>query len=239
MVNKVIVVLGSGPGIGVATGSLFASKGFDVALLSRNAQRLQQDVIKVEKAGSNTTVQAYPVDISDHVALLTTLNKVEADLGPPEVVFFNAARVQPSKIGETTPEYLLEDFKTMNIGLYTAAAWAIPHLTARARKPDAHPSFFFSNSGLHNYPIADLFSLSMQKAAQFNLAGSLNQVLAPQGVHVASVDIGGVVTDEDPVLNSRNIAEQFWKLYQQDKEQWMFDVKLGDIQEFIKKMSGQ
>jgi NAD(P)-dependent dehydrogenase (short-subunit alcohol dehydrogenase family) len=111
MVNKVIVVLGSGPGIGVATGSLFASKGFDVALLSRNAQRLQQDVIKVEKAGSNTTVQAYPVDISDHVALPTTLNKVEADLGPPEVVFFNAARVQPSKIGETTPEYLLEDFK--------------------------------------------------------------------------------------------------------------------------------
>jgi NAD(P)-dependent dehydrogenase (short-subunit alcohol dehydrogenase family) len=133
----------------------------------------------------------------------------------------------------------LTELETMNIGLYTAAAWAIPHLTARTRQPDAHPSFFFSNSGLYHYPIADFFSLSMQKAAQFNLAGSLNQVLAPQGVHVGSVDIGGVVTDEDPVLNSRNIAEQFWKLYQQDKEQWMFDVKLGDIQEFIKQMSGQ
>ena len=79
----------------------------------------------------------------------------------------------------------------------------------------------------------------MQKAAQFNLAGSLNQVLAPEGVHVASVDIGGIVKDEDPVLNPRNIAEQFLKLYQQDKTQWMFDVKLGDIEEFIKQMSGQ
>lgn len=111
MVNKLIVVLGSGPGLGVATGSTFAAKGFDVALLARNAQRLQHDVATVQKAASNTKVQAYPVDVSDHGALSETLKQVEADMGAPEVVFFNAARVRPSNIGETTPEYLLEDFK--------------------------------------------------------------------------------------------------------------------------------
>ena len=109
--NKVIVILGSGPGIGVATGSLFASKGFDVALLSRDAERLDQDVGRVRMANSNVKVQAYPVDVGDHNALALVLGKVEDDFGPPEVVYYNAARVAPSKIGSTSPDVFLEDFK--------------------------------------------------------------------------------------------------------------------------------
>ncbi|KAK6375791.1 hypothetical protein LTS17_007613 [Exophiala oligosperma] len=210
MVNKVIVVLGSGPGIGSATASLFASKGFDVALLARNATRLQQETAQVRKAGPDVNVKAYSVDISDHAALSKTLNEVVVDLGPPEVVFFNAARVAPTKIGETAPEYLLEDFKTMSVGVYVAATWSMQHLIAKAGQPNSHPSFLFSNGGLYNHPLADYFSLAMQKAAQFSFMGSLNQVLAPQGVHVAGVDIQGLVDDKQPVLNPRNIAEQFW-----------------------------
>ena len=109
--NKVLVILGSGPQIGVATGSLFASKGFDVALLSRNAERLDQDIARVRKANSSVKVQAYPVDLGDQKALALTLAKVEADFGPPEVVYYNAARVAPSKIGSTGPDLVLEDFK--------------------------------------------------------------------------------------------------------------------------------
>lgn len=110
--NKLIVILGSGPGIGVATGSLFASKGFAVALLSRNAERLDQDAARVRTAGgSGAKVHAYPVDLGDHNALALTLAKVEADLGSPEVMYYNAARIMPTKIGVTSPEIVLEDFK--------------------------------------------------------------------------------------------------------------------------------
>lgn len=97
--------------MGVATGSRFASKGFNVAVLSRDAQRLQQDVASIQKSNANVKVQAYPVDVGDHVALPKVLAKVQADLGEPEVVYFNAARVAPTTIGETTSEEILEDFK--------------------------------------------------------------------------------------------------------------------------------
>ena len=109
--NKVIVILGSGPGIGVSTGSIFASKGFDVALISRTAERLDEDVAKVKKVNANSKVQAYPVDLGDHNALTSTLAKVEEEMGPPEVVYYNAARIAPSKIGETNTDFILEDFK--------------------------------------------------------------------------------------------------------------------------------
>ncbi|KAK5033239.1 hypothetical protein LTS07_003540 [Exophiala sideris] len=212
MVNRLIVVLGSGPGLGVATGSKFAAQGFDVALLARNAERLQEDVATVQKAASNVKVQPYTVDISDHVALSKTLKKVEDEMGAPEVVYFNAARVGPSKIGETPPDHLLEDFKATG-------------------RPGAHPSFFLSNGAIYEQPIAGFFALSMQKAAQFNLTSSLRQILGPKGVHVAVITIAAIIRDDHPVLNPKNIAAQYWKLYEQNEDSWDFNVPMGDIQE--------
>ncbi len=113
MTNRLLVVLGSGPGIGVATGTKFASEGFNVALLARNADRLKQDVSMVETAATHKSVKvsAYPLDISDHVAVQQTLQRVEEELGTPEVVLFNAAMFLWSKIGEIDPEVMVKAYK--------------------------------------------------------------------------------------------------------------------------------
>lgn len=113
--TKTLVVIGSGPGIGRHTASEFASRGFErVALVSRNAERLQQDASYVS-SGRNVSkdlkVKTYSADVSDPEALQKTLKQVETDLGPPEVVLFNAARVEPSPLLETGYERVLEDFK--------------------------------------------------------------------------------------------------------------------------------
>ncbi|OAP64695.1 hypothetical protein AYL99_00667 [Fonsecaea erecta] len=235
--NKLIVVLGSGPGIGSSTGALFASKGFNVALLSRNVERLDQDVARVQAANPRVKVQAYPVDVGDHNALALALGKVVTDLGLPEVVYFNAARVAPSRIGGTSPDFLLEDFKSMNLGLFVAASWALPHLTAAAEQPGTHPSFLFTNSGLWDRPLADFTSLSMQKAAQYNLMLSLKQTVEAKGVHVGGVNIGGLVREEDPVTNANNVARALFDMSQQDRPNWQWEVKVGDWAEFLKQMA--
>lgn len=127
----------------------------------------------------------------------------------------------------------------MNIGMYVAATWALPHLTSVAQQPNTHPSFLFGNSGIYEHPISDFFSLSMQKAAQTNFAGSLSQIAGPRGIHVASVNIGGIISDDDPEMNAKLIAGKVWELYSQDKDNWSFEVKVGDIRDLIKRMSGQ
>ena len=256
--NRLIVVFGSGPGIGVATAIHFASKGLDVALLSRNAERLEQDVAKVRQANSKVKVQAYPVDLGDHNALSKTLARVEADLGPPEVVYYNAARIAPSKIGVSSPDFMLEDFKvrmhpshvpsslastdilqSMSLGLFVAASWALPHLTARASDKAAHPSFLFTFSPLWDRPLADLTSLSMQKATQYNLMLSLKQMVEPQGVHVGGVNVAGLVSDEEPALNAKNIAQKLFELYRQDQPDWQWEIIVGDWDAALRKMSGK
>jgi NAD(P)-dependent dehydrogenase (short-subunit alcohol dehydrogenase family) len=111
--NRLIVVLGSGPGIGVGVASYFAAKGFNrVALLSRNAERLSVDAESVHSAvkdagASETTVKTYPVDVADSPSLLKVLQTVEAELGVPEVVVYNASLLSGSKffaVGEEDVE---------------------------------------------------------------------------------------------------------------------------------------
>jgi short-subunit dehydrogenase len=232
--NKLLVLIGSGPGIGVATASLFASKGFNIALLSRNAERLKQDVQTVQSAASNKVkVESFPVDVADHTALKTTLDKVADSLGPPEIVIYNAARVGPSQFGEFTAEELLQDFKVINVGIYIAAVWALPHL-AESAKQGGSASFFLSASGIRQQPLNPFFSLSMQKAAQCNFMKSFDQIAGPQGVHVAYLDINGIVSPEDKYCSPKLVAEEHWRLYQQERGQWEHVGTLGSLRELAK-----
>jgi NAD(P)-dependent dehydrogenase (short-subunit alcohol dehydrogenase family) len=230
MAGSLLVVVGCGPGIGVATASLFVAKGFEsVALLARNAERLKTDIAAIKKVNPDARVEAYTANTGDNVMLLKALQQVEKELGAPEVVLFNAARIAPAMIGEESVENILDDFKNMNLGLYVTATWAKPHLEARAKEGKAHPCLFLSGSGIGDTPFPPLFSLSMQKAAQQNLMRSLGQVLGPKGVHVAYASIDGQVADDDPVVNAKNIASTYWGLYQEEQKDWGDRVVIGNL----------
>lgn len=234
---KLLVLIGSGPGIGVSTAKLFASKGFNVALLSRSASRLEEDAAKVRAAASSSSVkvQTFPVDVADHAALKSTLESVHKSLGPPEIVVFNAARVGSSLIGEFTPDEMLQDFRINSVGIYVAATWALPYLAESAQN-DGHPSLFLSGSGIGYWPFNPFFSLSMQKAAQNNFLQSFEQIAAPKGVHVARLDINGLVNPDDPEVAPDMVAEHHWALYQQDKASWEKSRQVADMETFAKKM---
>jgi short-subunit dehydrogenase len=106
------VVIGSGPGIGVVTAERFAREGFNVALLSRNQERLNEDASKVKSAGKNgIQVNTFVADAGDHIGLKKALVNVSQTMGPPEVVLFNVAQIAPKTIGDTDVEYMIQDFK--------------------------------------------------------------------------------------------------------------------------------
>lgn len=235
--TKLLVLIGSGPGIGVATASLFASNGFSVALLSRDAERLASDAEKVQSAAaSGSKISTFAVDASDAAALKSTLKDVAKQMGPPEVVVYNAARVGPSEFGKFTPEELLQDFKLNGVGMYVAAEWAVPHMTQLAdADTDAHPSFLLSGSGINYQPFAPFWSLSMMKAAQSNFLKSLEQMVGDK-VHVARIDINGIVSPDAKECSPTKVAEQHWRLYQQKKSSWEYVVDVGDHRTFAGEM---
>lgn len=111
--NKLLIMLGSGPGIGVGVSALFASRGFNkIALLSRNAKRLLKDAESVKKAASpDTEIKTYSVDLANTEAIVKTLALVEKELGIAEVVVYNASHLTASKLFKYTEEEVEVDLK--------------------------------------------------------------------------------------------------------------------------------
>ena len=111
--DKTLIVIGSGPGIGRSVTTLFATKRYNnVALIARRADQLGLEQKAVEEAvGSGVRVKTYAVDVVDSSALLEALDDVEAQLGKPECIFYNAARVLPSELLTHDVKDVEYDFK--------------------------------------------------------------------------------------------------------------------------------
>lgn len=111
--SKTIIVIGSGPGNGRAVTTLFAKKRYkNVALIARRPEQLNLDQKAVEEAvGDAVTVKTYAVDVVDSDALLKALDEIDAQFGKPECIFYNAARVLPSRLLTHDVKDIEYDFK--------------------------------------------------------------------------------------------------------------------------------
>lgn len=111
--SKTFIVIGSGPGNGRAVTTLFAKKRYNnVALIARRPEQLKLDKKAIEEAvGDGVTVKTYAVDVVDSDALLKVLDEIDAQLGKPECIFYNAARVLPSRLLTHDVKDIEYDFK--------------------------------------------------------------------------------------------------------------------------------
>lgn len=124
MPAKTLLVLGSGPGIGVAVASAFSVRGFShIALVSRDATRLAQDEDKVldaiQERGYSCRVKTWACDLCDFDAFKKVQQEVEG-FGSLECVFFNAARVAGTPPLEEKLENIEQDFRVCGSSFLTA-----------------------------------------------------------------------------------------------------------------------
>lgn len=103
-IHGALVVFGSGPGIGRNVARIFAERGFSkIVVISRNAERLEQDVKFVQDSGARgVSAEAIIADLANVQDTQQALQSVEKSLGDLhlECVLFNAARTGPSKLEE-------------------------------------------------------------------------------------------------------------------------------------------
>ena len=117
MSRGALIVLGSGPGNGVAVASKFAAKGFSrIFLLSRNAKRLEDDRATVIAASGREDIRVDNIvtDISNQQSLARAFQQIDQENLTIECVFFNAARVEPSELLKFPVEEIERDFRVRN-----------------------------------------------------------------------------------------------------------------------------
>jgi short-subunit dehydrogenase len=80
---SVVVITGAGAGIGRATARAFAARGYDVGLISRDADRLEDAAGEVRAAGRRALV--LPLDVADVEAVEAAAERVDEELAPIDV----------------------------------------------------------------------------------------------------------------------------------------------------------
>ena len=85
---RVVVITGGSAGIGRAAAKVFASKGYDIGLIARGAERLAEAKLELEAAG--VRVHTVVADVADAEAVEVAADEIEVALGPVNVWVNNA-----------------------------------------------------------------------------------------------------------------------------------------------------
>ncbi len=87
--NRVVVVTGSGRGIGKEIAKYFVERGAKVAVISRTEENSQAAAAELNEIGPGTA-KGYAVDVADFEAAATFGKQVADDLGPVSILVNNA-----------------------------------------------------------------------------------------------------------------------------------------------------
>lgn len=211
------VVIGAGPGIGRAVAARFARAGLPVALIARRAETVRDAAASLREF--DVPLLELVADSTDEAGLRTALDKAAAELGPPDVVVYNAAIIQADGVGDLTAQGHLDAYAVNVVGAHTTAAHVAPAMAERG-----HGTIIVTG-GMPS-PVPGYTSLSIGKAATRTLLRLVADEFGPSGVHVATVTVCGAVapgTGYDP----DDIAEHYWALHTQPAGEWQFEVVHG------------
>jgi short-subunit dehydrogenase len=203
-----LLLVGAGPGLGLAVARRFAAGGYRVTLVARSTDRLSELASSLADTDAEVnTIEANANDPEDFGARMTELYRKD---GAPGLVIYNAVMGTPDRLLSSTVAHLQEAYAVDVIGAIVVAQSAAPAMRAAG-----FGTIIVTGGGFADHPIPALATVSLGKAALRSAATMLGVDLGPDGIRVATLTIAGQIvagTSFDPA----RIAERYWEVVQTD-----------------------
>lgn len=129
--REVVVITGASAGVGRATAREFARQGAAIALLARDAKRLEAARREVESLGGEAI--AIPTDVSDPQQVESAAERAEQELGPISVWVNNAMVSVFSPVRDLQPEEVRRVTEVTYLGVVHGTLSALRRMLARDR----------------------------------------------------------------------------------------------------------
>ena len=225
MSKPVCVVVGVGPGNGAALARRFHSEGYAVALLARSTDLTAALAQELDGA------RAYACDVSDEATASRTFAAIAADMGPVEVLIYNAGVGVWGTIEDVTAKDFEHAWRVNALGGFLAAKQVVGPMKKAGRGTIVFIGATASRRG--NVKTA---AFAPAKAAQRSLAESMARHLWPAGVHVALVILDGVVDlprtrkmladkPDSTFIKPDDVAASVLALTRQPRSVWTFELE--------------
>lgn len=217
MNNKLITIVGMGPGISFETAKKFAANGFTVAMIARREASLNKLRDQLKGLGYKN-IHPYAADVSNFEDLKKAFVQIRLQLGHTHVLHYNVSVYREAMPTKLEPEVLCKDFRANVAAAVTAVQQVIDHM-----KDKQNGKIFITGGGLALDPYPEYTSLAIGKAGIRNFGQSLAKELKPKGIHVAMVTVCGMVKPDTPYAPVI-VADHFWNLYLQQEPEWEHEI---------------
>jgi len=230
------LVVGAGDGVGGAIARAFAAEGLEVCLTrrARNLDQLEELAASIRSSGGKA--HAYGVDARVEEEMVALVDRIEAEVGPLEVVAFNIGANVRFDLTETTSRVFQKVWEMACFAGFLTAREA-----ARAMIPRGKGTILFTGATASIRGRQGFSAFSSAKHGLRAIAQSAARELGPKGIHVAHVVVDGAIDgvfartnipdreerlDRDAILKPEEIAANYVWLHKQQRSAWTHELDL-------------
>ena len=214
----VIALVAAGDRLGLSLGKTFGGRGFDVALIARSTERL--DELTEKLAAEGVTAAGFPADVTDRSALAAALDSAAGRLGGIDVLHYSSPgagtteTLRSTGALDVTVDNLGLQMESVCYGAITATRAVLPAMLAAGTG-----TLLYTTGGSSVTPAPVFVSAGMAGAALRKWAVTLNRALADKGIYVGHVAIGTWIAgtpgapEGAPLKEPDDIARLYWDLH--------------------------
>jgi len=225
MVNKKIaLIVGAGSGLSASLARKFSSEGMQVALAARDIKKLASLINEIDAT-------AYRCNTSEPNSVQDLFSSVQADIGDPEVVIFNASKRVRGEITEINADEVRDAILTTCYGGFLVGQEA-----SKIMLKSGHGTIMFTGASAGVKGFAKSATFAMGKFGLRGLAQSMARELHPQNIHVVHVVVDGGIKSMDKNSSSGQpadnwllpdaIADTYYHLYTQHRSAWTWEIEV-------------
>ena len=181
------IVAGASSGIGAATATELAGRGFPVALGARRIEKCQELAEQIRSTGGEAV--AIPLDVTDPDSVKGFVHQANSELGDIELLVAGAGDTFVGRIHETSTETFENQIQVHLIGANRLTTAVLPAMVERQR---GDVIFVGSDVSLRQRPHMGAYGAA--KAALNAMVSTLQMELEGTGVRASVVHPGPTMT---------------------------------------------
>lgn len=211
-----IIITGASRGIGKAIAVKFAKEGWDLAICSRDRERMEEVKAELLRLSPAVKIVAEAADLGRKEEALAFGEKIKSIFPRFDILVNNAGIFLPGAVQDEA-DGQLEAMMASN--LYSAYHLTRSLLPVMKAHKQGHIFNICSTASLKAYPNGGSYSIS--KFALLGFSRNLREELKSSGIKVTAVCPGPTLTDSwvgyeappDRFMTAEDIAEVIWSAY--------------------------
>lgn len=220
---KTIAIIGAGKGFGLSLAKRFGKEGFQVALVARNAVKLQEMVDQLKVAGIQASY--FTADIYSKEQIEQAIHAIKEKYGQIDVLEFSpvAGNFPLTTVLELTVENARDQFEGYVVSAINVVNAVLPDMLT-----NKEGALLFTTGLSAMYPAPMMGNVGIAMAGLRNYISNLHTELSSKGIFVGHRSLGlfikepGTGTFDDPDV----IANMWYQAYA-EKNVWEEEYPKG------------